>query len=436
MPTTVHTFEPQPPLVRLRETAIAVLVGCGIGFVLWLGDANGSLLVYVVLCAWIGLAIHVCATLLCRLFRPFYGRLEGLPLRAALGAVFFVAGASGFYLGAWSADLFLVGVFGAGLQMEGSENLLLSLAFPGMVGLVVGLAFFSYETLQARLAESAERIREQEWAERELETARAIQRRLLPPAEVEGAGYRIAARNLPARAVAGDFYDVLPDLPGSGVASAGRDGGPGREGAIGLVVADVSGKGMGASLVTASVKTMLSFVAPGRPVAEVLSELNRRLASELGAREFVALCFARFHPATGEVEVANAGLPDPYVLGPLRGDSAQRPRPLPVPGPRLPLGVRPEVAYGSVRTTLAPGERLLLVSDGLPEALTEGDEPIGYARFETLLADDGADAGAGAELGAWLDGVLARLEAETRSARDDDWTALALERRPAVPEPG
>ena len=95
----------------------------------------------------------------------------------------------------------------------------------------------------------------QELGRRELEMARDVQRRLLPPSELEGPGWQVASRCLPARVVAGDFYDVLRRADGS----------------VDVVVADVAGKGFAASLIMASVKAMLPFVTSEGGVAESLT---------------------------------------------------------------------------------------------------------------------------------------------------------------------
>jgi hypothetical protein len=93
-----------------------------------------------------------------------------------------------------------------------------------------------------------------------------------------------------------------------------------------------------------------------------------------------------------------------------------------VPGPRLPLGVRREVEYCRQELTLAPGERLLFLTDGLAEAPTANGEPLGYAAFAELLD------GASSDPSEWLDGLLERVRAATSPALEDDWTALMLER--------
>jgi sigma-B regulation protein RsbU (phosphoserine phosphatase) len=235
-----------------------------------------------------------------------------------------------------------------------------------------------------------------EFAEKEIALARSIQERILPPEEISGEGYRISARNLPARFVAGDFYDVFR-LPDDGV---------------GIVVADVAGKGVGASLIMATVKTALPFLAADRSVAQTLREANRRLTESLQAREFVALAYARYDPRTGAFELANAGLPDPYLVS-ANGSAAA----ISVPGPRYPLGVRGEIAYESVHGTLSPGQRLLLLTDGLPEAPTASGDPLGYERLEALIAR-----------AATPDALFEAVRAATAPTLTDDWTVLALER--------
>ncbi|MEO1085201.1 MAG: SpoIIE family protein phosphatase, partial [Acidobacteriota bacterium] len=195
---------------------------------------------------------------------------------------------------------------------------------------------------QQRLLET---LREQEFSLKELELARDIQCRLLPPPVVAGDGWTMVARNEPARFVAGDFYDVLRH------GDRGSDGS--RREVVDVVVADVAGKGIGPSLLMASVKAVLPFLTSDRSVAEVFAELNRRLRRELGPREFVALCLVRFEPWSGRLEIANAGLPDPYLV------SESGTRAVEVPGERLPLGLRSGVEYQSLSTELEPGERLL-----------------------------------------------------------------------------
>jgi len=369
---------------------ISALIGVALVFLVTLqGSApfNAATIAYGAL---IGLLAYVGSSLLIRIFRGWLSRTR-LPARVAHSVLYFVGGAAGWLAATGIAvALSLIRVRG------GAAVFKVYLPVVGGITVVVGLAFYAFGLMQDRLRQSVERLKEAEFAEKEIELARSIQQRILPPQELSGDGYRIAARNLPARFVAGDFYDVF-SLP---------------DGSIGLVVADVAGKGMGAGLIMATAKAALPFLAAGRSVEEVLREANRRMKARLEAREFVALTYARYEPRTGAYELANAGLPDPYVLG-----SNGKPRAISAPGPRFPLGVRHEVAYEKVGGALAPGERLLLLSDGLPEAPMPDGGPLGYERFEALLARAG-DA----------DALLEAVRAATGPTLADDWTVLMLER--------
>jgi serine phosphatase RsbU (regulator of sigma subunit) len=321
-------------------------------------------------------------------------------VRRSLGLLsYFVGGAAGYIFGSWLIAVLVSGLTDGEVSWVSAEGPGISILVFGLLALVIGLVFNIVSFLREQLEKSVARIKEQEFAEKELETARALQRRLLPPARMEGRGWVVEARYLPATRVAGDFYDVF-SLP---------------DGGLGLVVGDVVGKGMAASLLVASVKAMLPVLAVDRSVAETLREVNRRLERDLGPREFVALAFARFDPARGSLELANAGLPDPYRI-------ASSPRPLEVDGPRLPLGLRSEVDYQSSDYRLEEGERLLLVTDGMPEAPGADGSPLGYESFAELLS---ASSGGPGE---WLDGLVDALRARTEPPQEDDWTALLLER--------
>ena len=260
-----------------------------------------------------------------------------------------------------------------------------------MVCLVAGAGMFFYIVLEERLRE---KVREQELAQQELTLARAIQERLLPPPELLADGVRVTARTLAAHYVAGDFYDLIARADGSVVA----------------VVADVAGKGVAASLTMASVKSVLPMIASVESVEGTMRRLNDKLAKELGKREFVALACATYDPSTRRVVLANAGLPDPYLV---RDGVAT---PLVVEGPRLPLGIRAALDYESIAIDLQKGDRLLMLTDGLPEAEVGDQEPIGYVRLAQLAAAHAS-----------LEALFAAIESETEEPRGDDWTAVMLE---------
>jgi hypothetical protein len=382
---------------KFREAALSTLAGVGVLFLIFFARSEAfgwRLVIYGALC---GFSIYIC----CRSLLAFVGepihRRGILPRPLVAAIVFFFAGALG-----WGIASFIAQATGLTRINFSPEDIRGSLAIAACLGLLFGLAFFFFGVLRNRLGESVARLKEAEFAEKELELARSIQRRLLPPDAVEGDGFRVSARNVPARVVAGDFYDVFHLADGT----------------VGLVVADVSGKGIGAALIMASVKSVVPLVAADRSAAETLDHLNRKLAGELAPREFVALSFARYDPGTGALAVANAGLPDPYRLSGPAGVEA-----LSVPGPRLPLGARREVAYEELRVTVEPGERVLFLTDGLPEARDAAGDPLGYEALSRLIAS-----AAGAS-GDFLDRLLTSVRTATGDAPDDDWTTLLLERK-------
>ena len=261
--------------------------------------------------------------------------------------------------------------------------------------IVMGLILHHNRKRNDRLAATVARLKEHEFAEKELEIARDLQQRLLPPATIDRDGCRITARTLGAHIVAGDFYDVVR-LPDGGVA---------------VVAADVSGKGIAASLIMATCKAMLPFLAAAGGATDVMRMLNESLCEQLQRREFVAMLFARFDPASGRADVVNAGMPDPFVLR--SGGSLET---LAFRGDRFPLGVRRASAYEATAVTLAHGDRLLAFSDGLPEAMVD-DAPVGYERIESLARE-----------AAGVDELIDRLRATPGIHIDDDLTVVMLQR--------
>jgi stage II sporulation SpoE-like protein len=385
---------------QLQGLILGTAAGLGVGLLLSLGNRPGERWISVVFGAVVGFWISIVARSLERLLYAWLAPLTGAWRTLSTIALFFVSGAV-----AWTFTTVLMNaLFGLRLPVFSWGNLL-SIGITVVLAIVIGLSIVSFERMQARLAASVARLKEVEFAERELQLARDLQSRLLPPPEIAGEGYRVAARNLAARVVAGDFYDVFRLA----------------DGAVGLTVADVAGKGMAASLIMASAKARLPLLAADRPPREALRELNRALAAELSPREFVALAFARYDPERGTATLVNAGLPDPYLLR-----TGEPPLPLSVPGPRLPLGVRREVSYESLEIPLQPGDRILMLTDGLAEAPTSNGEPLGYPALADLMAP-----GPDATPLAWIDALLDRIRTATQASLEDDWTALLLERTAA-----
>jgi len=240
--------------------------------------------------------------------------------------------------------------------------------------------------------------------EQELEIARLIQQNFLPKQLPELEGWQIAAYYRPAREVGGDFYDVIP-LP---------------DGRIGFVVGDVTDKGVPAALVMSATRTILRasatrLVEPG----QVLEVVNEHLCPDMPEKMFVTCLYGVLDPATGLLRFANAGHDVPYVRT-AAGVVELRAR-------GMPLGLLTGMAYEEKEMVLAPGDGVLLHSDGIVEAHSPEREMYGFPRLKETV-------GHGPAGQALIDLVLAEIDAFTGpdAEQEDDITMLSLERAGAV----
>jgi sigma-B regulation protein RsbU (phosphoserine phosphatase) len=222
----------------------------------------------------------------------------------------------------------------------------------------------SYVAIALENARLYEEARESERRLRsELDTAREIQRQLLPTGAREVPGLDLAAAYVPARTLGGDFYDFLPY----------------GEGRLGFALGDVSGKGTAAALYgSLAIGTVREIVVDHRrEPADMLALLNKRL---LGARldsRFIAMLFAIYDAPTRRLTLANAGGPYPLLV---RDGVVQAIR---LEG--VPLGLLPEIEYDEITVELRPGDVVLFASDGILESENAAQEEFGPARLEALL---------------------------------------------------
>lgn len=197
----------------------------------------------------------------------------------------------------------------------------------------------------------------------DLETAREIQRQLLPSGARDVPGLDLATAYIPARELGGDFYDLLPY-------------GVGR---LAIAMGDVSGKGTAAALYGSLAIGILRELVVNREAgpAEMLGLLNGRLlAARLDAR-FIAMHFAIYDAALRELTIANAGGTLPLLL---RDGVATE---LDIRG--IPLGLLPEAEYDEVRLSLKPGDIVVFASDGIHESTNIDLEEYGSDRLKDLL---------------------------------------------------
>jgi phosphoserine phosphatase RsbU/P len=198
----------------------------------------------------------------------------------------------------------------------------------------------------------------------DMETAREIQRQLLPSGAKEIPGLDLATAYVPARELGGDFYDLLPY-------------GVGR---LAIANGDVSGKGTAAALFgSLAIGILRELVHNNEPSpSEILGQLNSRLlAARLDAR-FIAMQFAVYDAALRELTIANAGGTLPLLI---RNREVTE---INVAG--MPLGLLPEADYDEVTLSLLIGDVVVFASDGIHESMNKDQEEYGIDRLKALLS--------------------------------------------------
>src|SRR3954467_11461531 len=294
----------------------------------------------------------------------------------------------------------LIGVLNLGPRLSEQDystddrKLLDNLAAQAAPALRVG------QLVREQEAEAATRQR----FEQELEVARLIQQHFLPKELPELPGWQISAYYRPAREVGGDFYDVIP-LP---------------DGRVGFVVGDVTDKGVPAALVMSATRSVLRasaqrLIEPGA----VLERVNEHLCPDMPAKMFVTCLYGVLDPQTGLFRFANAGHDLPYVKT-ADGVAELRAR-------GMPLGLMSGMSYEEHETVLAPGDCLLLHSDGIVESHDPQREMFGFPRLKETVGEGPG----GQQL---IDRVLADVERFTGpdAEQEDDITMVTLQRSPGV----
>lgn len=271
----------------------------------------------------------------------------------------------------------------------GDEKLLLGLASQAGVALERA-RLHEQETLRQRMDE-------------ELSVARRIQLSLLPAHLPRIDGWSFAAAYSAARQVGGDFYDFMDHAL--------------TERRLGLVVADVAGKGVPAALMMAFARALLRAEAmAGRPPAELLERTNRLIMGDRVARPFLTAFYAEFDFDSGRMAYANAGH-DPPVLVSGAGEC----RRLDTPG--VILGAFDDIALEQADVSLAPGDAVVFYTDGVTEARNPAGEFLGD---DALL--EAARAGFGSAQSV-LDSIVGTVGAFTAGAEQaDDVTIVVVQR--------
>jgi sigma-B regulation protein RsbU (phosphoserine phosphatase) len=243
--------------------------------------------------------------------------------------------------------------------------------------------------------------------ERELQMARKVQASLLPQERPSIPGWAFSARWKPAREVGGDYYDFIPI----------------KSGRLGVIIADVTDKGMPAALFMASTRSIMRASLPQAvSPAEGLTQANRLICAESEDRLFVTLFYGLLDPESGDFTYVNAGHNPPLVYQCNEESHGGELKQLSATG--LQLGIDVESIYGQGMVKLQPGDFVLLYTDGVTDALDAGKNDFGMDRLQEVVLSN-----CSASPEEMLDSLQAALDTFTGStAPYDDMTMLVIKR--------
>jgi serine phosphatase RsbU (regulator of sigma subunit) len=232
-----------------------------------------------------------------------------------------------------------------------------------VIAVIVGIALHTYDSMRRQIEASYEALRRQEAMQRELEIAREVQRELLPRSFPKLRGMELSGACHPAIGVGGDYYDFLVF----------------SEDQLGLVIADVSGKGIPAALLMAGLQASVrSLAIPARPPHEVNRRLNEILYRSTSSSRYATLFLGVYDARRRVLTYSNAGHYPPLHLA---SDGAAR-----LEADGIPIGLLPDSEYREKQRRLSPGDLLVLYTDGIIEARDAKDREFGETRLmESLL---------------------------------------------------
>lgn len=262
-----------------------------------------------------------------------------------------VGGLYVLYLGAW--EIFAHVHLATGFWTDVGAKFVAALPPERMADFALIIALFIL-----LVAQTLDMVRERGAISTEIEAARTMQRLLLTRSSEPTPGYTVETAYLPAGEVGGDFFLVSPT----------------RDGSLAAVVGDVSGKGLSAAMQVSMILGVLRR-EPSRDPATVLCSMNEALLSQQDTG-FTTACAVELC-ADGRYTIANAGHISPYLTG--HGRSLELIAP-----PAFPLGLAGDQSYDVLRGQLQPGQRLVLMSDGIVEARARGGELYGFDRLLPL----------------------------------------------------
>src|SRR6056297_1024516 len=204
--------------------------------------------------------------------------------------------------------------------------------------------------------------------EREVEIAGGIQRNLFPRELPSDSRVKISAQTIPARGVSGDYYDII-QLP--------------QDNRMGILVCDVAGKGIPASLVMVMIRTILHLIADEtRSASEFVSFINRGVAGNVGIERFATLSFLILNPMNGSAEYCNAAQHPLIVYQPSRQSFRQ------IDSEGVPVGIDATWDYPQTSFQIEKNDLLVFYTDGITEAMNSEDQQFGFDRLIKVIENN------------------------------------------------
>ena len=273
-------------------------------------------------------------------------------------------------------------------------------------GVVAGAVARQIRTHVHAALREAETRRQMERIEQDLSIARSIQRGLLPDEAPEVEGFEIAGWSQPADETGGDYYDwqTLPN------------------GQIAVTLADATGHGIGPALISAACRAYMRASLPtGQDLGAEMTRINKLLVEDLPADKFVTFVVAVLDPETAQVQMLSAGHAPLFVY------TAADNQVQSYDAHGIPFGLFSGFGYGEPqRVDLAPGDMLILITDGFIEWINAEDEELGEERLMDVIRKMNhlpAD-----EIISWLHAVVVEFAEGTE--QQDDLTAVIIKRTP------
>jgi sigma-B regulation protein RsbU (phosphoserine phosphatase) len=212
----------------------------------------------------------------------------------------------------------------------------------------------------ARLFEDA---LEKQRLEEELNLARSIQQGLFPEQMPDVEGYEIVGSNTPSRQVGGDYYDVIPI----------------DENRYGVAIGDVAGKGAGAALLMATLQASLQALVPSCiPINEMMARVNRLVYQNTAIDKYITFFYSELNCKAHTLTYCNAGHNFPYHVK--KNGSVTE-----LSEGGLILGMMPDVEFQLMTVPVEPGDRIVLFTDGITEAMDEAENEFGEERLKELV---------------------------------------------------